>query len=147
MSNKPIIYIDMDGPICNVYSQQERYLQLHPDTERPQHTKGFFESIEPVSGSLFGIKVLKVKYDVYIITTILINSSYCYNEKRNWIEKYLGVDMLHRFITTSNKGLIKGDYLIDDNTTLRGQDKFEGELIHFGSQTFPNWQTIAHKLL
>lgn len=45
-----------------------------------------------------------------------------------------------------DKSLLKGDYLIDDGDNAN-QNKFEGELIKFGSDKFPNWQVVLDYLL
>jgi 5'-nucleotidase len=42
--------------------------------------------------------------------------------------------------------LVKGDYLIDDMGNA-GQDNFEGEWIHFGSNRFKNWEKVLKYLL
>ena len=47
----------------------------------------------------------------------------------------------------SNKGLSKGDYLIDDYTAGPGQENFEGVLMHFGSHDYPNWTAITKRLI
>ncbi|MBL4772483.1 MAG: hypothetical protein JKX98_02405, partial [Alcanivoracaceae bacterium] len=65
-----------------------------------------------------------------------------YTEKRNWIEKYFGINFVDRLILCMNKGLLKGEQLIDDYTEGRGQENFEGSLIQFGSKCFPDWKTI-----
>ena len=46
---------------------------------------------------------------------------------------------MKKLIITPNKGLNKGDYLIDDNATGKGQENFEGELILIGSTEYPDW--------
>ena len=50
--------------------------------------------------------------------------------------------MVRKLIISPNKGLNKGDYLIDDNKSGRGQENFEGELIHFGTEGLYNWAEI-----
>jgi len=35
-----------------------------------------------------------------------------------------------------------GDYLIDDRLK-NGADKFQGELIYFGSDQFPDWKAVV----
>ena len=40
----------------------------------------------------------------------------------------------------------KGDYLIDDRTK-NGAGEFDGELILFGSEKFPNWQSVCAYLM
>ncbi len=58
------------------------------------------------------------------------------------VENHLGFEFTHNLILTTNKGLLKGDYLIDDYVAGRGQENFEGELIHFGSDKYPDWCSI-----
>lgn len=36
--------------------------------------------------------------------------------------------------------------LIDDNVEGKGQNYFQGELIHFGSQEFPDWMSVRKAL-
>jgi hypothetical protein len=38
-----------------------------------------------------------------------------------------------------------GDYLIDDRTK-NGAGEFSGELIQFGSDSFPNWESVVEFL-
>jgi hypothetical protein len=39
-----------------------------------------------------------------------------------------------------------GDYLIDDRTK-NGAGEFKGELIHFGTDKFPDWDSVLEYLL
>ena len=43
------------------------------------------------------------------------------------------------------KNLNKGDFLIDDRTK-NGAGEFEGELILFGSEKFPDWKRVCEYL-
>ena len=65
-----------------------------------------------------------------------------YTEKRVWVEKHLGLEFVERLIICPDKSLLKGNYLIDDLATGRGQENFEGQLIHFGTETFKNWEDV-----
>ncbi|MDR2556874.1 MAG: hypothetical protein LBC49_04090, partial [Bacteroidales bacterium] len=51
-----------------------------------------------------------------------------------------------RLIISHHKNLNRGDYLIDDRTR-NGAGEFEGELIQFGSERFPDWKTVIHYLM
>ena len=46
-------------------------------------------------------------------------------------------------IISPHKHLNKGDYLIDDMPSGKGQNNFGGQLILFGSEEFPNWTSVA----
>ena len=70
-----------------------------------------------------------------------------YTEKRLWIENHFSYPFTERLIISPNKGLFKGDFLVDDNTSGKGQENFEGELIQFGSQSFPDWTSVLQRLL
>jgi len=41
---------------------------------------------------------------------------------------------------------LKGDILIDDNIKGKGQEIFEGRLIHFGSDQFPDLKSVRREL-
>ena len=51
----------------------------------------------------------------------------------------------HIKILTHQKNLNSGDYLIDDRTA-RGTDLFAGEHIHFGTENFPDWNSVMQYL-
>lgn len=63
-----------------------------------------------------------------------------------WVEDKFGYEMTHNLIICSHKGLLKGDILIDDHASGRGQEFFEGQLIHFGHQEYPNWEAVLTHL-
>jgi 5'(3')-deoxyribonucleotidase len=65
--------------------------------------------------------------------------------KRLWVDKYLGEGAYKRLILSHNKNLNMGDYLIDDRTK-NGAGEFSGELIQFGSDSFPDWKSILNYL-
>jgi 5'-nucleotidase len=47
---------------------------------------------------------------------------------------------------THRKDLLSGDYLIDDRTA-NGAGEFKGELLLFGGNDYPDWNSILQKLL
>jgi len=51
-----------------------------------------------------------------------------------------------RLIISHNKNLNSGEYLIDDRPNNGAKD-FKGEWIYFGSQDFPDWDTVTEYLL
>ena len=62
------------------------------------------------------------------------------------MKKYLGSNARKRLILSHNKHLNIGDYLIDDRTA-NGAGNFTGEHIHFGTEKFPNWDSVLTYLL
>ena len=69
-----------------------------------------------------------------------------YTEKRIWIEDKFDYEFTKKLIICSNKGLLKGNVLIDDYDQGKGQENFEGELIHFGSERYPSWKVVLSYL-
>lgn len=143
--NKKIIYVDMDEVLADFYKSYQDKILLNPSIRFPQAEYGFFANLEPIKDSIESVKALIATdiFDVYILTAPSVRNPLCYTEKRVWIEKYFGIDFCEKLIISPNKGLNKGDYLIDDNNTGKGQESFEGKLIHFGSETFPNWVSVV----
>ena len=68
------------------------------------------------------------------------------NDKLNWVKNYLGFHAHKRLILSHHKHLNHGDYLIDDRKK-NGADKFVGELILFGGDNFPDWNSVIKYLV
>lgn len=143
-----IIYIDMDDVLCDYQAGKKLYLKKHPEIQYPQSIKGFFEELRPVKDGVETVKKLITSdiYDPYILTAPSTRNPLSYSEKRIWIEKYFGYSFTKNLIICSNKGLLKGDILIDDHIEGRGQENFEGLIFHFGSSSFPNWKAVDEKI-
>ncbi|TMO83149.1 hypothetical protein CWC15_16695 [Pseudoalteromonas spongiae] len=142
------VYIDMDDVLCDYSSKINEHKQKNPDNPFPQSEPGFFRSLEPMDGALEAVEQLRKKtnVEVYILTAPSTKNPLSYTEKRLWVEDKFGYEMTHNLIICSHKGLLKGDILIDDHASGRGQELFEGLLIHFGHQEYPNWEIILTHL-
>lgn len=142
-----IIYIDMDGVLADYDKAFSEIRSSHPDVSYPQSLPQFFENLEPIDGAIDAFHQLNNKHDVYILTAPSNRNPLSYTEKRLWVEKHLGFDITERLIICSNKGLLKGDILIDDNINGKGQESFEGRVMHFRSDSFPHWSKILDVIL
>lgn len=140
------LFIDIDGVLANIEKAYTEYKTLYPEQPYPQSQYGFFMEMEPIADAIETVNKLKLKYDIWILTAPSFKNPMCYTEKAYWIKKYFGESMLEKMIICSDKSICMGDYLIDDNDFGRGQNNFTGELIHFGSKKFPDWNTV-HKYL
>jgi 5'-nucleotidase len=147
-TTKCIVYVDMDDVLCNYSGAYLSEISLHPENKYPQSQYGFFVNLQPIEGAVDAIKALikSDNYEPYILTAPSIYNPFSYTEKRIWTEKYLGFEFVDRLIICSNKGLLKGDFLIDDNTFGKGQENFEGTFIHFGSKEFTGWDDVNTQL-
>ena len=85
------------------------------------------------------------KYDCYILSTAPWENPSAWMHKRMWVDQYLGMGAYKRLILSHNKHLCMGDYLIDDRTK-NGAGEFSGELIQFGTNKFPDWNTVLKYL-
>jgi 5'(3')-deoxyribonucleotidase len=85
-------------------------------------------------------------YEPYILTAPSVKNPLCYTEKRIWVEEKFGLNFVPNLIICANKGLLKGDVLVDDNIEGKGQENFDGRLIHFGSEQNPNWASVLESL-
>jgi 5'(3')-deoxyribonucleotidase len=143
-----IVYIDMDDVIVNYSKAWDAEKELNPLVRYPQSRWGFFANLEPIEGAIDACFALlgSKEYDPYILTAPSVYNALCYTEKRVSVAKYLGIQYVERLIICPHKNLCRGDYLIDDNITGKGQDKFEGELMHFGSNEYPTWAEVRKRL-
>jgi len=143
---KPIVYVDMDGVLCNFFRAARKALTENPTQRYPQAQWGFFLKLEEIPDAIESFKILQEKYDVWILTRPSFKNVNCFSEKAQWVLEHLGFDVLEKTIMCGDKSLLKGDYLIDDMNTDK-QSEFEGEWIEFGSSKFPNWKSVVDYLM
>jgi 5'-nucleotidase len=136
----------MDDVLCAFTSAHGRALRTSPDVPFPQGTPGFFHSLEPIDGAIEAVNELRELYDVYVLTAPSTRNAHSYSEKRLWIEDHFDYEFTKKLILSPHKGLLKGHYLVDDRTSGKGQESFEGMLIEFGSDSFPDWKAVLEFL-
>lgn len=141
-----ILYIDADDTIFKYKQQLKKYQELYPDLEYVQSTPDFFYTLEPFQDAIESIKKLMKYYDVYILTAPSYMNPLSYTEKRLSFGKHFGNEFCKKLIICSNKGLLKGDFLVDDLAFGKGQEGFDGELIQYGTDKFPDWITTFNYL-
>lgn len=138
-----IIHIDLDDTLCDYTSHYQNKLSENPAIPQPQSQYGFFENLDPLPGALDAFWKLYKQYDVYVSSRPSYKNPLSYLGKRVWVERHLGLEMTKKLIICYDKGLLIGDYLIDDHP----DNDFQGEVIHFGTQRFPNWEEVLDYLL
>lgn len=146
--NKKRIYFDMDGVLVDFESGVEKLDEAVKEQYkgRLDEVPGIFALMEPLPGAIEVVKLLARNYDLFILTTSPWNNPTAASDKVEWVKKYMD-DVFHkRLIITHRKDLLDGDYLIDDRGK-NGAGEFKGEWIQFGSQKFPDWESILKYLL
>ncbi len=140
----PLVHVDMDGVLCDYKGAWDRAKGLDATLSWPQSVPGFFENLVPLPGAINAFNQLRglAGFRVHILTAASVYNPLSYCEKRIWVEKHLGFDMCDDLTITPDKSLLKGDFLIDDHDSGRGQENFGGELMHFGSARWPDWQAV-----
>ena len=143
---KKIVYVDMDNVLCNFTKSYKAGLIKNPTQQYPQSEMGFFINLEEMTDSISSFRKLQEKYDVWILTRPSFYNLNCFTEKATWVIEHFDFDVLTQTIMCGNKSLLKGDYLIDD-TNNDGQSDFEGEWLEFGSEKFPDWNSVVEYLI
>ena len=142
------IFFDMDGVLVEFNSALRH---IDDETIRRyeghyQDIPGFFALMDPMPGAVEAVKKLSQHYEVFILSTAPWKNPSSWSDKRIWVEKYFGDIFFKRIILTHRKDLVLGDYLIDD-WGKNGASSFKGEWIQFGSDQFPNWESVVPYLL
>ena len=141
-NTRQIVYVDMDDVLCKYAEGHAAMASKEPTVQWPQSIPGFYKNLEEVDWAIWGINTLAMHFDVWILTRPSYMNPLCYTEKRQWIETYLGLNWCKKLILCPDKSLLKGDYLIDDQPW----PKFEGKQFLFGSNEFPDWESITMDL-
>ncbi len=149
---KKIVYIDMDNVIVDfptgIAKLDEKTRQQYKGNY--DEVEGIFGLMEPMPKAIEAVHQLAEKYDIYVLSTSPWHNPSAWIDKIKWIHRYFGEDknsvLYKRVILSHHKNLNQGDYLIDDRTA-NGADKFKGEHIHFGTEKFPDWESVLKYLL
>ena len=146
--NKNILYFDMDNVLVNFQSGLDQLSEetLHEYAGQLDNVPGLFSLMDPLDGALEAYMTLSNRYDSYILSTAPWGNISAWSDKAAWVQKHLGDAAKKRLILSHNKHLNMGDYLIDDRTA-NGAGQFTGEHIHFGTEKFPDWNSVLKYLL
>ncbi len=144
-----IVYVDMDNVLVDFKSGIEQL----PDEVRNKYEGRFdevphiFSLMEPMPKAIESYRMLSERFDAYILSTSPWENPTAWHDKLIWVKRHLGKEAYKRLILSHHKHLNVGDYLIDDRDKHNGADRFTGELIHFGSERFPDWDAVIDYLI
>ena len=156
---KKILYIDMDGVVADfeggiqklmpefycgegVDYEERAKLVIQTCIDNPT----LFHTLEPIKNSIEVVKDLFPHFDIYFLSSPIWSMPDGFTGKRIWLENNFGELARDRLILSKRKDLAIGHFLVDD-TKRNGADKFQGEHIHFGTEDFPDWDTVKKYLL
>ncbi len=144
---KKILYVDMDGVLVDFAAGAAKLSdEIKKEYEgRLDEVPHLFADLQPIEGALECYRQLNEHFDTYILSTGAWHNPTALDDKKRWVKRYLGDIAERRLILTHQKHLNRGDYLIDDRLK-NGADCFEGELILFASEKFPDWTSVMKYL-
>lgn len=142
------LYLDMDNVLVDFESA---VVSLHPDVRnkysgRLDEVPGIFSRMKPMTGAVESFQTLSTHFDTFILYTAPWENPTAWSDKLVWVREYLGTKARKRLILSHNKQLNRGHFLVDDRTK-NGASEFSGELLLFGSEDFPNWDSVTKDLL
>ena len=134
------VLVDFESGLAQVSEAVKKGYEGHLD-EIP----GLFGLMKPMHGAIEAMHELQKHYDLFILSTAPWKNPSAWSDKVTWVTKYLD-DVFHkRMVITHRKDLCQGDYLIDDRGK-NGTSEFSGEWIEFGSEKFPDWNSVLEYL-
>lgn len=150
--HKKIVYIDMDGTLVDFAT---RLAGIHPDLAaeydgRADEIPGIFSLMPPMPGAIDAFHELSHLFDIYILSTAPWGNPSAWQHKIEWVHLHLGTHedspAYKRLILSHHKELNRGDFLVDDRPGHNGADRFEGEVVVFGADEWPDWPSVVEYL-
>lgn len=146
--DRKILYVDMDNVLVD-FASAFQHVSDSKMAEYEGHLDDIpriFSMMQPVTGAVDAYKELSEVFETYILSTAPWGNPTAWHDKLEWVQRHLGDPAYKRLILTHHKHLNRGHFLVDDRTR-NGADRFEGELILFGSTEFPDWEAVRRYLL
>lgn len=156
--NKKVILCDMDGVIADftagILKVNHSLTMSHEnyDIEEAEVNRivlkdpRFFQTLPPIEGGVEAVKLLMEHYEVHFCSTPMEEVPHSYTGKKEWLNHHFAEKAYKNLILTHRKDWVLGNYLIDDRTK-NGAGEFTGEHIHFGTDKFPDWESVLKYLI
>ncbi len=112
---------------------------------RLDEVPGIFSLMVPIPKAIESFNELAELFDTYILSTAPWENPSAWSDKLLWVKNHIGEKAHKRLILSHHKNLNDGAYLVDDRTK-NGADTFAGELIHFCTDQYPDWDSVLEYL-
>lgn len=143
MRSPRIIWLDMDDTLADF--KEDPVFDRGFDVSL-MYEPGFFRNLKPIAGAQVAVRqLLALGYDLHVLTQPVAHSAHSYSEKTEWIGMHFP-ELISKITMTQDKGLMYGDYLIDDNLEKWGT-RFKGQFVHFdySKDHSEEWARIVDK--
>lgn len=148
VEDRPVLYLDMDNVLADFDGSPdipdiEKNRRDHPAIFKPN----FFLNLKPTEFAKEAVRALLLsgKYEVWVASKPLWNSHHCYSEKAQWLLQHFP-ELSKRVVFTQDKGLLAGNFLVDDEPHWYGT--FAGTFILFNPKKAKKcWEQLLEYLL
>jgi hypothetical protein len=171
--NKPLLFVDMDNVLADFGAYVHEHFGAEP-TYTGVETKydeipGIFSKFKPVEGAVEALRILKEKYNIFILSTAPWNNPSAWADKLEWVKKYFsdidGGDkdkedndhplLWKRLILSHHKDLCfcQDAWLVDDCNDKNGAPTWykNGKQLWFGHKEdearAKDWPTVVDFLM
>lgn len=113
-SGKPVIFFDLDGTCAEFRSMNQEYKDsngnpkfFHP---RDLYDPGYFRNLAVHKSICESFRILKANpdFEVAVLTSVLYDSPYAVNDKRDWVKEHIGDDVT---VIMTPCGKVKRDFI------------------------------------
>jgi len=149
---KKILYFDMDNVLVDFPSGIAR---LSEETRKEyeghlDEVHGIFSLMYPLPGAIEAVKLLSQYFTYYFLAFFSQRNIMTWQniedrtKREEWVQKYFNAGRRLLIMHHLNVNIV--DFLITDKN-FKGKFGGDGELILFGSERFPDWETVTDYLV
>ena len=142
VKSKRIVFLDMDGPLANFNLAIGRPFEYGEDPPE-MFVKGFFRTLPVIPGAKEGVQALlkMSQFAIYIGSKFSNKNTNSATEKLDWLYEHFP-ELARHCMLACDKGLLRGEFLIDDDR--KWEHQFKGEFVYFDPKLPPEdeWKRI-----
>lgn len=149
---RKLVFVDMDGCIAHfdnaaeIWAKKEGINSKEFIDRKLYRQPKFYAGLELIDNAKEAVEKLSEIYEIRFLSAPSWGNPHSFIEKRIWIEEKFGDFATKRMDLTFRKDLSMGHFLIDDRLKY-GAGDFIGEHIMYGSEQFPDWNSVLKYLL